>query len=121
MDEEAIHKVLATYVAAWNHTAWPRGAPCSHGALKRRYHAGTVVVVGHSGGAAIAANMLGRHPALIDAALVVSCPCDVEKWRQHMFQLTGQPVFQGTIDTLSPVEQITGMSDQANVTMMVGS
>jgi hypothetical protein len=80
-----------------------------------------VVVVGHSGGAAISANMLGRHPALLDAALVVSCPCDVEKWRQHMFQLTGQPVFQGTIDTLSPVEQITGMSGQANVTMMVGS
>src|SRR4029450_13721440 len=69
----------------------------------------------------IAANMLSRHPALIDAALVVSCPCDVEQWRQHMFQLTGQPVFQGMLDTLSPVEQITGMSEQANVTMMVGS
>jgi protein-S-isoprenylcysteine O-methyltransferase Ste14 len=37
-----------------------------------------VVVAGHSGGAAIAANILGRRPALIDAALVVSCPCDVE-------------------------------------------
>jgi alpha-beta hydrolase superfamily lysophospholipase len=91
------------------------------GELKRRYHARKVVVAGHSGGAAIAANILGRHPAVIDAALLVSCPCDVEKWRQHMFQLTGQPVFQGTIDTLSPVEQITGMSDQAHVTMMVGS
>ena len=31
------------------------------------------------------------------------------------------PIFQGKIDTLSPVEQIKGMSDQANVTMMVGS
>jgi pimeloyl-ACP methyl ester carboxylesterase len=91
------------------------------GELKRRYHARKVVVAGHSGGAAIAANMLGRHPEVIDAALLVSCPCDVEKWRQHMFQLTGQPVFQGEIDTLSPVEQITGMSDQAHVTMMVGS
>jgi len=38
-----------------------------------------------------------------------------------MFQLTGYPAFQGTVDTLSPVEQITGMSDQAHVTMMVGS
>lgn len=91
------------------------------GALKRHYHARKVVVAGHSGGAAIAANILGRHPELIDAALLVSCPCDVAQWRQHMFQLTGQPVFQGKIDTLSPVEQIQGMSDQANVTMMVGS
>jgi pimeloyl-ACP methyl ester carboxylesterase len=80
-----------------------------------------VVVAGHSGGAAIAANILGRHPALIDAALLVSCPCDVEKWRQHMFQLTGQSVFQGMIDTLLPIEQITGMSDQAHVIMMVDS
>jgi hypothetical protein len=58
---------------------------------------------------------------VIDAALLVSCPCDVEKWRQQMFQLTGQSVFQGMIDTLSPIEQITGMSDQANVTMIVGN
>jgi alpha-beta hydrolase superfamily lysophospholipase len=43
------------------------------GELKRRYHARQVVVAGHSGGAAIAANILGRHPALIDAALLVYC------------------------------------------------
>jgi pimeloyl-ACP methyl ester carboxylesterase len=91
------------------------------GELERRYHARKVVVAGHSGGAAIAANILGRHPALIDAALLVSCPCDVEKWRQQMFQLTGRLVFQGEIDTLSPVEQITGVSDRVHVTMMVGS
>jgi pimeloyl-ACP methyl ester carboxylesterase len=91
------------------------------GELKRRSHARKVVVAGHSGGAAIAANILGRHPEVIDAALLVSCPCEVEKWRQHMFQLTGQSVFQVRIDTLSPIEQLTGMSDQAQVTMMVGS
>jgi pimeloyl-ACP methyl ester carboxylesterase len=91
------------------------------GELKRRYHARKVVVAGHSGGAAIGANILGRHPEVIDAALMVSCPCDVEQWRQHMFQLTGQPMFLGEVDTLSPIEQITGMSDQANVTLIVGS
>jgi pimeloyl-ACP methyl ester carboxylesterase len=78
-------------------------------------------VAGHSGGAALAANILGQRPEVIDAALLVSRPCDVEQWRQHMFQLTGQPVFQGKLDTLSPIEQITGMSDQAHVIMMVGS
>jgi pimeloyl-ACP methyl ester carboxylesterase len=80
-----------------------------------------VVVAGHSGGASLAANILGRHPEAIDAALLVSCPCDVGQWRQHMFQLTSQAVFQGEIDTLSPVEQIAEMSDQVHVTMMVGS
>jgi pimeloyl-ACP methyl ester carboxylesterase len=91
------------------------------GALKRRYQARKVVVAGHSGGAAIAANILGRHPELIDAALLVSSPCDVEQWRQHMFHRTGYSMFQGTIDTLSPIEQIKGMSDQVHVTMLVGS
>ena len=34
------------------------------GELRRRFKARRVVVVGHSGGAAITANILGRHPAL---------------------------------------------------------
>ena len=89
--------------------------------LKRRWNARKVVVVAHSGGAALAANMLGRHPALIDQALLVSSVYDVEKWRQYMFQRSGKPVFQGKIETLSPIDQITGMSDQVEVTLMVGS
>jgi pimeloyl-ACP methyl ester carboxylesterase len=89
--------------------------------LKRRWNARKVVVAAHSGGAALAANVLGRHPALINEALLVSSVYDVEKWRQHMFQRSGNPVFQGKIETLSPIDQITGMSDQAKVTLMVGS
>ncbi len=91
------------------------------GGLKRRWNARKVVVAAHSGGATLAANVLGRHPPLIDKALLVSSVYDVEKWRQHMFEQTGAPVFQGKIETLSPIEQITGMSDQVEVTLMVGS
>ena len=91
------------------------------GGLKRRWNARKVVVAAHSGGAALAANVLGRHPALIDQALLVSSAYDVEKWRQYMFEQTGESVFQGKIETLSPIEQITGMSDQVEVTLMVGS
>ena len=89
--------------------------------LKRRWNARKVVVAAHSGGATLAANVLGRHPALIDQALLVSSVYDVEKWRQYMFEQTGEPVFQGKIETLSPIEQITGMSDQVEVTLLVGS
>jgi pimeloyl-ACP methyl ester carboxylesterase len=88
--------------------------------LKRRWSARKVVVAAHSGGAALAANVLGRHPALIDRALLVSSVYDVEKWRRYMFEQTGEPVFQGKIETLSPIEQITAMSDQVEVTLMVG-
>jgi pimeloyl-ACP methyl ester carboxylesterase len=89
--------------------------------LKRRWNVCKVVVAAHSGGATLAANVLGRHPALIDQALLVSSVYDVEKWRQYMFEQTGESVFQGKIETLSPIEQITGMSDQVEVTLMVGS
>ncbi|MEP6730506.1 MAG: alpha/beta fold hydrolase [bacterium] len=89
--------------------------------LKRLWHARKVVVAGHSGGAAIAANILGRHPELIDAALLVSCPCDVERWREHMYQQRHANVFKGHIDTLSPIDLVAGISDRATVAMLVGS
>lgn len=90
------------------------------GELKRRYHPRRVVVAGHSGGSAITANLLGRNPGLIDAALLVSCPCDVVRWRRSMLELTGQPVFRGALDTLSAIDQVQGMSGRVEVTMVVG-
>ena len=50
-------------------------------ALKAHHAAGRVVLVGHSGGAAISAVILGRHPDLADAAVLVACPCNVFLWR----------------------------------------
>jgi pimeloyl-ACP methyl ester carboxylesterase len=88
--------------------------------LRQRFQARRLVVVGHSGGAAITANILGRHPALIDGALLVSCPCDVERWREHMFQRTGFSGFQGPIATLSPIDQIGAIAARATISTIVG-
>jgi pimeloyl-ACP methyl ester carboxylesterase len=49
--------------------------------LKEHYQASRVVLVGHSGGAAISAVILGRHPGLAAAAVLVSCPCVISTWR----------------------------------------
>lgn len=89
--------------------------------LQNRYQSRKVVVAGHSGGAAITANILGLEPDLIDAALLVSCPCDAKKWRKSMFNLTGSEIFKGEIETLSPIEQITNISDQVTISMIVGT
>ncbi len=90
--------------------------------LKSRYHARNVVIVGHSGGAAITANILGRHHGLVDAALLVSCPCGhVEEWRKNMLQSTGIRIFKGNIDTLSPIEQVDNISAKVVITLMVGT
>lgn len=51
-------------------------------ALKTKYAARRVVVVGYSGGAATAGVILGRHPALIDNAVLIACPCDLAVRRQ---------------------------------------
>lgn len=51
--------------------------------LRHTHRARHVVLVGHSGGAALAALVLGRHPGVADAALLLGCPCDVPPWRDH--------------------------------------
>jgi pimeloyl-ACP methyl ester carboxylesterase len=89
--------------------------------LRRRFKARRVVMVGHSGGAAITANILGRHPELVEAALLVSCPCDVKRWREHMFRKTGIPTFQGPIATLSPIDLVSGIADRTTISMIVGA
>ena len=49
--------------------------------LRAKYKPASVIVVGHSGGAATTAILLGMKPQLIDAAVLVSCPCDIAAWR----------------------------------------
>lgn len=49
--------------------------------LRNKHESPWVVLVGHSGGAAIAGIIIGRHPLVADAALLISCPCDVVAWR----------------------------------------
>ena len=53
------------------------------GALKTAYKSEKLVLVGHSGGAATSALVLGKHPGVADAALLLGCPCDVPPWRDH--------------------------------------
>jgi pimeloyl-ACP methyl ester carboxylesterase len=49
--------------------------------LRAHHKARRVVLVGHSGGAAIAGVILGKHPGTADAAVLVSCPCHIANWR----------------------------------------
>lgn len=89
--------------------------------LKDQFNPRRVVIAGHSGGAAIAANILWRHPLLIDAALLVSCPCNVNMWRQHMLEHTGYSGFRGNIEVISPTDHIKQLPGHVIVTLIVGS
>lgn len=49
--------------------------------LQARYQARQLIIVGHSGGASMAASLLGIAPGLIQGAVLVACPCDLAAWR----------------------------------------
>lgn len=88
--------------------------------LKARYHAGRVVVMGHSGGGAITANLIGRHPADVDAAVILSCGCDpnefMTRWvREHpRFQMI-QPN-----PSLLPLDLAPKVPARMHVRMLIG-
>ncbi|WP_157887174.1 alpha/beta hydrolase family protein [Hymenobacter sp. PAMC 26628] len=71
-------------------------------ALRRRYHARQVILVGHSGGAVLAGAVLGRYPLLVDGALLVACPCDVPAFRRHMSWQQLNPLWWLPVPLLSP-------------------
>ena len=88
--------------------------------LKKLYSPSKVILAGHSGGAAITANLISLFPLLIDHAFIVSCPCDVNAWREGMFSLTKKPIFRGDIETLSPIDLVEHLSEKTIISIFVG-
>jgi pimeloyl-ACP methyl ester carboxylesterase len=77
-----------------------------------------IILVGHSGGAAITADLIGRHPRLVDAAVLVSCPCDLPRFRHHMFDLQRQPIWLMPVRSLSPMD-LAGEVDPTTVVKVI--
>jgi pimeloyl-ACP methyl ester carboxylesterase len=90
--------------------------------LKSRFDPARTVLAGHSGGAAISGDLLGRWPAKVDAAFMVSCPCDLVAWRQHMQQLqNGSPIWSAPVKSLSPLDLAGGVRPSVRVRLLVGA
>jgi pimeloyl-ACP methyl ester carboxylesterase len=89
--------------------------------LKSRYHAGRVVLAGHSGGAAITADLLGRYPGLADAALLAACPCSVTTWRAHMKRRVGGTIWDQPVASVSPEQVVAHIPVTTRVTLLVGT
>ena len=84
------------------------------------YNASTVVLVGHSGGGAIAANVLGRHPDSATTALLVACGCDPEAWRARMNAQQPDPIWAGPTSSVMPLSLVDGVAPEARVRLLVG-
>lgn len=68
--------------------------------LREQFKPQRVIVIGHSGGAATTAIILGMQPGLIDAGVLVACPCDLVTWR------VGRRAWTRSEDPIKWVEQI---------------
>ena len=82
--------------------------------LIQHYAPRKTIVVGHSGGAATTAIMLGMRPALIPAAVLVACPCDLVAWRagRRAWSASENPAkWIPQIDTQARVIALTGERD----------
>jgi predicted esterase len=88
--------------------------------LADHYSAGKVLLAGHSGGAAITANVIGHHSGLVDAALLVACPCVLDDWRAHMNKLRPSPIWTEPIAGISPHDSAQTTGKDVRVVMMVG-
>jgi pimeloyl-ACP methyl ester carboxylesterase len=80
------------------------------------------VLAGHSGGAAITGDLLGRWPGEVDAALMISCPCDLVAWRKHMMEMQdNNPIWLAPIHSLSPIDLAGKVLPSVRVQLLVGS
>jgi enterochelin esterase-like enzyme len=80
--------------------------------LKAFYNPVRTVIVGHSGGAAYTGIMIGRAPGIADAALMLSCPCDIDRWR---------PPGKAWVRSLSPNKFADAVPATTRVILMTGS
>jgi len=88
--------------------------------LQGRYRPRRVILVGHSGGSAIVGNLIGHHPGIANAILLVSCVCDLEAWRKHMQATKGGKIWERPVRSLSPLALVRQIPVSTQVSLLVG-
>ncbi|MEZ0495215.1 alpha/beta fold hydrolase [Sphingomonas sp. IW22] len=88
-------------------------------ALRARYRHARTILVGHGGGAVLAANLAATRPLLVDAMLLVGCPCALPEWRRHMARR--DRAFAEPVDSLDPLQTVGGIAPTARVGIVVGN
>jgi predicted esterase len=80
--------------------------------LKKHFNPRKMIVIGHSGGAATTANILGLRPTLVDNAILVSCPCDLVAWRtgRKAWPRSENPI--ALSDTVSPEAKVIALTGE---------
>lgn len=82
--------------------------------LRAIHQPARTVLVGHSGGAAIAGVVAGRQPDVADAFVLAACPCDVAAWRASRNR-------QPWPNSLSPSRFVQDVSSSAQIIAVTGT
>jgi len=89
--------------------------------LKNRYHPKKTILVGHSGGAAITGDIIGMEPKLINKAVLVSCPCDLPKWRKYMSEKQFYNLaWHDSVLSVSPNSVIKEINKETEIVIVCG-
>jgi acetyl esterase/lipase len=89
--------------------------------LKSEWQSPSVIVVGHSGGATLAADIADLNPGLVKHLFLVGCPCDVPAFRRHMARLQWSPLWLLPVRSLSPMQTLEQMNKSTTITAISGS
>lgn len=81
--------------------------------LKRHFKPDKVVLVGHSGGAVIAANILGMVPNVANGSILVSCPCDL----RALYRAQG---WNAILSSEDPIEHASSVDTNVKVFVLTG-
>jgi len=78
------------------------------------------IVIGHSGGAALAALLASRYSDLQDQSILVACPCILSSWRASMSKLMENPAWLEPMPGLSPIDDVAKLDPSKAVRLLVG-
>jgi pimeloyl-ACP methyl ester carboxylesterase len=87
---------------------------------RARYPRARTVLVGQSGGAAMAAALAGVRPGLVDAVVLAGCPCMLPEWRKYRAQRGGSD-FAGPVASFDPLMTVGGVAPTTRIALLVGS
>jgi pimeloyl-ACP methyl ester carboxylesterase len=78
-----------------------------------------LLLIGHSGGSAMAALTAARFPDSADAFMVAACPCDVRTWREWRHASAGRSAYWP--HSLSPQAEAPKILPGTRIALLVGN
>ncbi len=89
--------------------------------LKHIYKPAKTILIGNSGGAAIVGDIIALYPELVNSAILISCPCNVPKWRAYMEKgKEASPQWSMAVSSISPDEVADKINDSTQVVIISG-